>query len=47
VGIASGEGLFADDRLENVEAARQLGLRALHFVGNDALDRLRAAIGGG
>jgi putative hydrolase of the HAD superfamily len=44
LGVAPGEALFADDRLENVEAARQLGLRALHFVGDDALDRLRAAI---
>jgi putative hydrolase of the HAD superfamily len=44
LGIAPDEGLFADDRLENVEAARHLGLRALHFVGDDAVDRLRAAI---
>jgi putative hydrolase of the HAD superfamily len=45
--VAPGDALFADDRLENVEAARQLGLRALHFVGDDALDRLRAAIATG
>jgi putative hydrolase of the HAD superfamily len=44
LGVGPGEALFADDRLENVEAARRLGLRALHFVGNDAPDRLRAAI---
>ena len=44
LGVAPGEALFADDRLENVEAARQIGLRALQFAGDDALDRLRTAI---
>jgi putative hydrolase of the HAD superfamily len=44
LGVAPGDALFADDRLENVEAARQLGLQALHFVGDDALERLREAI---
>jgi putative hydrolase of the HAD superfamily len=46
LGVAPGDALFADDRLENVEAARRLGLPALHFAGDDALDRLRAAVGG-
>jgi putative hydrolase of the HAD superfamily len=46
LGGAPGDALFADDRLENVEAARRLGLRTLHFTGADALDRLRAAVGG-
>jgi putative hydrolase of the HAD superfamily len=44
LGVGPGDGLFADDRLENVEAARQIGLRGLHFAGDDAVDRLRAAI---
>jgi putative hydrolase of the HAD superfamily len=44
LGVAPEEGLFVDDRLENVEAARRLGLQALHFAGDDALARLRAAI---
>jgi putative hydrolase of the HAD superfamily len=47
LGVAAGDALFTDDRLENVEAARGLGLRALHFAGDDALDRLQAAVGGG
>ena len=47
LGVAAGDALFADDRPENVEAARGLGLRAVHFAGDDALDRLRAAVVGG
>ena len=45
--LAAYRALFADDRLENVEAARRLGLQAVHFAGDDALDRLRAAIAAG
>jgi putative hydrolase of the HAD superfamily len=44
LGVAPGDALFADDKLENVEAARQLGLQGFYFAGDDALDRLRAAI---
>jgi 2-haloacid dehalogenase len=40
-GLAPGEGLFVDDRLENVEAARRNGFAAHHFT--DA-PRLRAAL---
>jgi putative hydrolase of the HAD superfamily len=47
LGVAAGDALFADDRPENVEAARALGLRTLHFAGDDALDRLRAAVAAG
>jgi 2-haloacid dehalogenase len=36
-GLAPGEGLFVDDRLENVEAARANGFAGHHFVGAEAL----------
>ena len=36
--------LFVDDRAENIEAAARLGIRTLHFAGDDALDRLRALL---
>jgi putative hydrolase of the HAD superfamily len=45
LGVRAEEALFADDRLENVESAARLGLRTLHFAGDDAVARLRAAIG--
>ena len=32
LGVAPGEALFLDDRQENVEAARRLGIHAIHFV---------------
>jgi putative hydrolase of the HAD superfamily len=44
LGVGAEETLFVDDRLENVESASRLGLRTLHFVGDDAVGRLRAAI---
>jgi putative hydrolase of the HAD superfamily len=37
--------LFVDDRLENVEAAAQLGWQTLHFTGEDVVARLRAMVG--
>jgi putative hydrolase of the HAD superfamily len=37
LGIGAGEALFVDDRRENVEAARALGMQALVFEGEDAL----------
>ena len=43
LGIAPADGLFVDDHAANVSAAAQLGIRTLHFVGEDALTRLRAA----
>jgi putative hydrolase of the HAD superfamily len=45
LGLGAEETLFADDRLENVEGAGRLGLRTLHFVGDDAVARLRVALG--
>ena len=37
LGVEPGEALFVDDRRENVEAARALGMEALVFEGEDAL----------
>jgi len=41
------DALFVDDRADNVEGARRVGLETLHFDGPDALDRLRARLGRG
>lgn len=43
--VASRKALFVDDRLENVEAAAQLGWQTLHFTGEDVVARLRAMVG--
>ncbi len=44
-GLAAGEGLFVDDRLENIEAARANGFEGHHFTSADMLrgelERLR------
>jgi putative hydrolase of the HAD superfamily len=37
LGVEAAEAFFVDDRLENVEAARALGMEALVFEGEDAL----------
>jgi putative hydrolase of the HAD superfamily len=37
--------LFVDDRVENLEGAARLGIRTLHFTGDDGVDALRRAIG--
>ena len=37
LGVAPTEAVFVDDRRENVEAARELGMRAFVFEGEDAL----------
>ena len=42
--VEAGRALFVDDRAENVEAAGRLGLRTLHFTGDDAVARLRALL---
>jgi putative hydrolase of the HAD superfamily len=39
LGVAPADALFLDDKIENVHAAQQLGLRALQF---STIDRLRA-----
>ncbi len=32
LGVAPAEAIFVDDRLKNVEGARQVGMRTLHFT---------------
>jgi len=44
LGVAPDRALFVDDRVENVEAAGRLGIRTLHFTGDDAVPRLRAML---
>ena len=44
LGVQAGETLFVDDREDNVSAAEQLGLRALHFTGDAAARRLMDAV---
>jgi putative hydrolase of the HAD superfamily len=34
IGTAPAAALFVDDRLENIETARELGIQAAHFTGN-------------
>ena len=44
LGVHAGEALFVDDRAENVAAAERLGMRTLHFTGDDATARLLDAV---
>ena len=44
LGLPAGETLFVDDRADNIEGARRVGLRTLQFDGPDALARLRALV---
>jgi FMN phosphatase YigB (HAD superfamily) len=37
--------LFVDDRLENIDAARRLGIDTLHFTGGDRIEELRRRLG--
>ena len=37
--------VFVDDSLKNVEAAQQIGMRAVHFTGPDVLVREFQALG--
>ena len=47
-GIAPGDCIFVDDVEVNVEAARALGMRGIHFQKNDqAIPEIRAALDGG
>lgn len=39
VGVEPGAALFLDDREENIEAARQLGIHAIHFVSPEQAQR--------
>jgi putative hydrolase of the HAD superfamily len=44
LGVAAAHALFVDDREVNLEGARRVGLRTLHFTGPYAVDSLRAAL---
>jgi putative hydrolase of the HAD superfamily len=45
-GLAPEEHLFVDDNELNIEAARDLGLHAIHFRSNEqAIPEIRAALG--
>jgi HAD superfamily hydrolase (TIGR01509 family) len=44
LGVAAAQALFVDDREVNLEGARRVGLRTLHFTGPHAVDSLRAAL---
>lgn len=45
-GLAPEEHLFVDDNELNIQAARELGLRAVHFRSNDqAIPEIRSALG--
>jgi putative hydrolase of the HAD superfamily len=48
LGLPAASCMFVDDVEVNVEAARELGLAAIHFRANEqAIPELRAALGGG
>jgi putative hydrolase of the HAD superfamily len=44
LGVKAGQALFVDDREDNIEGAARLGLRTLHFVDDQAVEKLRALI---
>ena len=44
LGVAAADALFVDDREVNLDGARRVGLRTLHFTGPHAVDSLRAAL---
>jgi 2-haloacid dehalogenase len=44
-GLAAAESVFIDDSLKNIEAARSLGLHAIHFRAPDQLERELLALG--
>jgi putative hydrolase of the HAD superfamily len=47
LGVARGDALFVDDRAENIEGARQLGIETLHFTAPERIDELKRRIGTG
>ncbi len=44
-GIDAHKAVFIDDNLRNVEAARELGIHAIHFTGADDLNKALASYG--
>jgi putative hydrolase of the HAD superfamily len=44
LGVPAAESLFVDDRIENIEAARAIGLQTLHFAGDPSVAVLRQIV---
>ena len=44
LGVRPAQALFVDDRPDNVAAAAHLGMRTVHFAGDDPVTNLRAAL---
>ena len=45
LGVAPGDALFVDDRVENIDGAARLGIETLHFAGADRMNELRRRMG--
>jgi HAD superfamily hydrolase (TIGR01509 family) len=46
LGTPAAATLFVDDREDNLRGAREVGIRTLHFTGDESVPSLRAAIFG-
>jgi putative hydrolase of the HAD superfamily len=44
LGLAADAALFVDDRMENIQAARDIGLQTQHFLGDSSVSDLRRAL---
>lgn len=44
LGLAADATLFVDDRMENLQAAREIGLQTQHFLGDASVPELRRAL---
>ena len=44
LGVPAASSLFVDDRVENVEAARQFGIASVLFHGDESVDEVRMAV---
>jgi putative hydrolase of the HAD superfamily len=44
LGVPADATLFVDDRMENLQAAHELGLHTLHFLGDSSVPELRRAL---
>jgi putative hydrolase of the HAD superfamily len=44
LGLAADAALFVDDRMENLQAAREIGLHTQHFLGDSSVSDLRRAL---
>jgi putative hydrolase of the HAD superfamily len=44
LGLTADATLFVDDRMENLQAARDIGLQTQHFLGDSSVSDLRRAL---